>query len=196
MSALNPAELDAAHALILHTVRQQRRVYACGNGGSAATASHLAVDLGKTASVGRRLRPRVVSLTDNVAWLTAVANDISYDECFAEPLRSFLVSGDLVIAISASGESENVVRAFEIAGRMGAARLALVGCGGGRLAESATVAVHVDSRDYGVIESVHLAVVHLLVRLLQQSLSVRRASPLAVEKFPRPATPRPVPLSA
>ncbi|MFQ5494927.1 MAG: SIS domain-containing protein [Phycisphaerae bacterium] len=139
-----------------------------GNGGSAATVSHMAVDLGRIARSATRAGSGVVSLTDNVPWLTAVSNDQSFDDCFAEQLRGPLRPGDLLIGISASGDSENLVRAFRLAQRRGAARLALVGFDGGRLARLATRRIWVDSQDYGIVESVHLFVAHLLRELMSE----------------------------
>ena len=121
---------------------------------------------------------RVVSLTDNVPWLTALANDLEYANCFAEQLRNYLQPEDLVIGISASGDSENIVRAFTLARDCGAHRLALIGFSGGRLAGLATARVWVDSQDYGVVESLHVIVVHAWVRLLasRQPIKVRQAT--------------------
>lgn len=163
---LRHEEIAAAAELIRDARRGDRGVYLCGNGGSASTASHLAADLGKNVRT-RTGRPlRVVSLTDNAAWLTALANDEGYAACFVGQLRNHLQPDDLVIGISASGESENVVRAFEFAHARRAHRLALVGFDGGRLARMATRRLWVDSYDYGIVESVHVMVAHLFVRLL------------------------------
>ncbi len=163
---IKTAEVEEAMGLLQDARRRERGVYICGNGGSASTASHMAADFGKNirSSFGRPMH--VVALTDNVAWLTALANDESYADCFAGQLRNLLRPDDLVIGISASGESENVVRAFEFAAQRRAQRLALVGFDGGRLARMATSRVWVDSYDYGLVESMHLLVAHLLVKLL------------------------------
>jgi len=166
LGLLRAEEIVGAYQLLACALHEGRGVYTCGNGGSAATASHLAVDLGKNLPTASQRRMRVVSLTDNVPWLTALANDQGYADCFAEQLRNYLSPGDLVIGISASGESENVVRAFELAGEMGADRLALVGFDGGRLARLATQRVWVASHDYGIVESLHLMAAHMLVRML------------------------------
>lgn len=162
---LRVEEIGAGYRLLADARSNGRGVYICGNGGSASTASHMAVDLGKNVRGGGN-RMRVVSLTDNVPWLTAVANDQSYADCFAEQLRNYLQPDDLVIGISASGDSDNVVRAFELSRRCGAHRLALIGFDGGRIARLATTRIWVDSHDYGIVESVHLLVVHVLVRML------------------------------
>lgn len=166
LDAVDPVQLRAGVDCLQAVVRAGRTVYVCGNGGSAATASHLAVDLGK--NVASDARPRVVSLTDNVPWLTALANDDGFANCFAGQLINLVQPGDLVIGISASGQSENVIRAFEVGRQHGAKTLALVGFGGGRLAEIADCFVHVDSYDYGIVESVHLIMTHLWVRMLRE----------------------------
>jgi D-sedoheptulose 7-phosphate isomerase len=177
---LRAEEIEGGATLLADALDRGRGVYICGNGGSASTASHLAVDLGKNLCTGPGPRMRVVSLTDNVPWLTAVANDQGYENCFAEQLRNYLEPGDLVIGISASGDSENVVRAFHVACDVGADRLALIGFDGGRLGPLATKRVWVDSHDYGVVESLHLIVTHVWVRMLSadpwraQSLPNRR----------------------
>lgn len=167
MSLLRTRELEAGLALVQDAMTSARGIYLCGNGGSAATASHLAVDLGRIQRRDVQRGAHVVSLTDNVPWLTAVSNDESYEDCFAAQLQHVLQPEDLVIGISASGDSENLVRAFTLARDRGAHRLALVGFGGGRLAELATARVWIDSYDYGVVESVHLFVGHLLVEALK-----------------------------
>ena len=162
LSLIRAEEIASGLALLRDAREGGHGVYLCGNGGSAATASHLAVDLGR--NTGRGMR--AVSLTDNVPWLTAAANDEHYRECFADQLRCLLRPKDLVIGISASGDSENVVRAFEVAQASGARRLAMIGFNGGRLAKLATGRIWVDSHDYGIVESVHGFVAHMLVRTL------------------------------
>lgn len=161
-------EVEAAWRLLHDVMQRDGWVYLCGNGGSAATASHLAVDLGKNLKRKPNRRMRVLSLTDNVPWITALANDLSYDDCFSEQLRNYIKPGDLIIGISASGDSENVVRAFRLAQDYGADRLALIGFDGGRLAKLASAKVWIESYDYGLVESVHGIVAHMLVGLLNE----------------------------
>ena len=100
-------------ALLVEARAQGRQIFVCGNGGSAATASHFATDLGKGASLGREKRFKAMSLVDNVSWLTAMANDTDYSQVFLEPLKNFAQPGDLLIAFSGSGNSPNVVRVVE-----------------------------------------------------------------------------------
>jgi D-sedoheptulose 7-phosphate isomerase len=139
-----------------------RQVFICGNGGSAATASHLACDLVKGASLGRRRRLRVMALTDSMPTVTAYANDVGYDRVFVEHLRNFARSGDLLIAISGSGRSPNVVAAVEYANRAGCRSIGLTGRDGGELGRLARLHLHVPEPHMGRIEDVHMAVCHML----------------------------------
>jgi D-sedoheptulose 7-phosphate isomerase len=180
LTRLRMEQIEAGFALLHDALEHGRGVYICGNGGSASTASHFAVDLGKNLRRRHGPRLRVVSLTDNIAWLTAIANDESYTDCFAEQLRHHLQPDDLLVGLSASGDSENVVRAFELARDVGANRLALVGFDGGRLARLASAIVWVDSHDYGIVESVHLFVVHQLVHRLIEHDDDKLAAPCLV----------------
>lgn len=141
---------------------QGRQIFVCGNGGSAATASHLANDLGKGASYGRPTRFRVLSLTDNVPWMTALANDVDYAAVFAEQLRNFAAPGDLLIAISGSGNSPNVLNAATAARELGLTTVGLTGFGGGQLAGMVDHPLVVASHHMGRVEDVHLIVVHLI----------------------------------
>jgi D-sedoheptulose 7-phosphate isomerase len=156
-----------------------RAVYIIGNGGSAATASHMACDLAKnvypptpTDSVRRF---RVSSLTDNVALITALANDCGYDRVFAEQLANVLQPGDLVVAISASGNSPNVLEALALARRRGARTAALLGFDGGHAKGLVDVAVVVESHDYGHVEDLHLMLNHLVAARMRQALLLAAA---------------------
>lgn len=147
----------------LNRAQQAGRLIAiCGNGGSAATAQHMAADLNKNT----QRRFRCVCLSDNIAHLTALANDEDYEEVFARQLP-LLAAGDLLVVISASGNSPNVVRAATRAHKHGCVVLGLLGMGGGDVLAHCDAAVVVDSGDYGVIEDCHMAVVHALVTVLR-----------------------------
>ena len=166
-----PETVDAIVDLVVDTYRNDQNVFILGNGGSASTATHFACDLSKATIAAGKRRLRVSSLTDNVAVLTAWANDTSFDRVFAEQLLSLLRPGDAVIAVSASGNSPNVLAAMEVAMATGARTAALVGFSGGRLKDIAGVVVHVPVDDYGVVEDCHLVVEHAVtdavrVRLL------------------------------
>jgi D-sedoheptulose 7-phosphate isomerase len=146
-------------------------VFIVGNGGSAATASHLACDLAKGARRDGQPTFRVVALTDNVPLLTAWANDVSYDRVFAEQLRSLAQAGDLLIAISASGNSPNVVAAVEAATALGVETLAISGRRGGRVSRLADHAIRVPSDRIEVVEDAHLIVAHSVCVALRERLA-------------------------
>jgi D-sedoheptulose 7-phosphate isomerase len=137
-------------------------IFVCGNGGSAATASHFATDMVKGASYGRPRRFRIQALTDSVSTLTAYANDVSYDCVFVEQLRNFARPGDIVMAISGSGNSSNVVRAVEYANSTDCRTLALTGFDGGRLARAARLALHIPEGHMGRVEDVHMIICHMI----------------------------------
>jgi D-sedoheptulose 7-phosphate isomerase len=142
--------------------REDRQIFVFGNGGSAANASHFVTDLGKGASDKLSRRFRCLSLNDNTAWITALGNDYSYDQIFAKQLANFARPGDLVLAMSVSGNSPNLVQAFEWANQHGVETVALVGAKRGRLAEMAAHAIVIASDHYGRVEDAHMTICHLL----------------------------------
>ena len=170
LSALDLAAVGRAAALIIAAYDTERTVFICGNGGSASTASHMAADLGKNTVAPGRPRLRVLSLNDNMAWFSALGNDLGYDNVFVEQIENLLQPGDLLIAISASGNSPNVVRAAEFARAHGGKVLALVGFTGGRLLALADVAVHLQSSDYGPVEDGHLILNHIFTAALRERI--------------------------
>jgi D-sedoheptulose 7-phosphate isomerase len=167
---ISPAPVERVVELILAAHRDGRHVYILGNGGSASTASHFACDLSKATIVGDASRLRVTSLTDNVAVLTAWANDTSYERVFAEQLLSLAAPGDVVVIISASGDSPNVLAAARTARELGAATVALVGFAGGALKDLVDVAVQVGSHDYGVVEDCQLVLEHAITASVRGAL--------------------------
>ena len=156
----------SAIARVVQHVQEARdagkRIYAIGNGGSASTASHFVNDMGKGASVGRKKRFKVVPLTDNVEWMTALSNDLSYDEVFAEQLKNFAEPGDLLFAISGSGNSENVLRAVAYAREVGCKTVGFSGFGGGKLKDMVDECIVVDSDHMGRVEDMHLILQHVV----------------------------------
>jgi D-sedoheptulose 7-phosphate isomerase len=143
-------------------LHQDRQVFVFGNGGSAANASHFVTDLGKGASdkVGRRFR--CLSLNDNVSWMTAIGNDYAYEDIFVRQLENFGRAGDLVLALSVSGSSPNVVKAVRWANENGLETIALVGGKRGALGELARHVIAIDSTHYGRVEDAQMGVCHLL----------------------------------
>lgn len=139
-----------------------RQIFVCGNGGSAATASHFVTDMVKGASYGRPSRFRILALTDSTPTLTAYANDVGYEAVFVEPLKNFARPGDLVVGISGSGNSPNVLRAIEYANSIGCRTLALTGRDGGRLGPMAQLNILVPEPHMGRIEDAHLVICHMI----------------------------------
>ncbi len=148
-----------------------RQVFIMGNGGSASTASHFACDLGKGTIVLGKPRFRVISLNDNMALMTALSNDFGYENIFVEQLTNLLNPGDILIAITASGNSENILRAVEYAKSKGAATIGFVGFGGGKLRSLADFSIVISSRNYGRVEDVHLVLEHLICQYLEKRLN-------------------------
>src|SRR5262245_1395096 len=143
-------------------LKNDRQVFVFGNGGSAANASHFATDLGKGASdkVGRRFR--VLSLNDNVSWMTALANDYAYEDAYVGQLQNYGREGDLAIGISVSGNSPNCVKALEWARKNGLGTVALVGAKRGRMAEIAAQAIVINDTHYGRVEDAQMGICHML----------------------------------
>jgi D-sedoheptulose 7-phosphate isomerase len=157
-------------ATVVDLVRRARqsggRIFVMGNGGSAATASHLVCDLMKTSRIPGGPPIRAYALTDNVPLLTAWANDDGYEAVFAEQLANLVAPTDLVIAVSVSGRSPNILAALHAATRAGATRVGFLGSDGGAALELVDAAMHVCCEDQGIVESVHLAMVHALAKAL------------------------------
>lgn len=167
--ALDFASLDCAAAILLDAYTRRAGVFSCGNGGSASIANHLACDHVKGVRTKTDLVPRVVSLSNNVEVLTAIANDLSYEDIFAYQLQSHARPGDVLIAISSSGRSANIVRALTWARENGLRTIALTGFEGGAARTLAEVAIHFGGTNYGIIEDLHQAVMHALAQYIRQS---------------------------
>ncbi|MEO2020877.1 MAG: SIS domain-containing protein [Pirellulaceae bacterium] len=152
--------------LIYQAWEDEKFVFIFGNGGSGTTASHMAEDLGKSTLLESDLRDpdrkrlKVLSLTDNVGWIMAVGNDLDYDQIFVQQLMNYGSQGDLVIAISGSGNSPNVLNAVEWANQQGLKTFGLTGYDGGQLKTLQQAGLHVDLDDMGMVESIHLCLFH------------------------------------
>jgi D-sedoheptulose 7-phosphate isomerase len=162
-------KLAAVESLIRATLTRDANIFSIGNGGSAAIANHLVCDHSKGIRADTDFRPRIQSLSANVELITAVSNDISYDEVFAFQLSTFARPGDLLITISSSGNSENVVRAIKWARAHQIVTIAMTGFDGGRSAQLCDVNLHVASENYGVIEDIHQSLMHVLAQFIRQS---------------------------
>jgi D-sedoheptulose 7-phosphate isomerase len=164
LGRVDPAALERLCAAVVRVHERRGTIFVCGNGGSATTASHFAQDLAKSTLLGPddADRLRVVALTD-VSVLTAWANDHGFDTVFEQPLRALARPGDLLVALSGSGNSANVLNAVRWANASGIETFAVTGFDGGELRRLAADAVHVDVADMEIAENVHLAVAHVVV---------------------------------
>jgi D-sedoheptulose 7-phosphate isomerase len=141
---------------------EERSIFVCGNGGSAATASHFVCDMVKGASYGRSPRFRIMALGDGLPTLTAYANDAGYDRVFVEHLKNFARPGDVVMAISGSGNSPSVLRAVEYGASIGCRTIALTGRDGGQLGRIAELNIQAAHPHMGRIEDCHTIVTHMI----------------------------------
>lgn len=168
-ASVDRARLQEAAVILTRVHGEGGMVYSCGNGGSAAIANHLVCDHCKLVRTDTDLTPRIYSLSSTTEILTAVANDLSYDEVFAYQLSALAKPGDALITISSSGDSENIVRAARWAIDNGLPLISMTGFSGGRSAKMAHVNLHVDAHNYGVIEDVHQALMHILAQYIRQA---------------------------
>jgi phosphoheptose isomerase len=168
-ASIDLTSLDHATDTLLKAYTRGNLAFSCGNGGSAAVANHLQCDHLKGVRTGTDLEPRVVSLCSNVELLTAIANDLGYQDSFAYQLRAQSKPGDVLIAISSSGRSSNILRALQWARDNGLRTIALTGFDGGGAREIAEIAIHVDSSNYGVVEDLHQSVMHAMAQYIRQT---------------------------
>ena len=166
LNRLDRAGLNLFIEKILSTYRAGRTIFVFGNGGSGDTASHFCGDFNKGVSYGLEKRLKIICLNDNTSALTAIANDISYDDVFVEQLKNFVVPDDLVIGISCSGNSKNVIKALELANHVGAFTVAFCGYTGGTVKNVASLAVHAEIEDMEVCEDVHLVIMHCIKQII------------------------------
>jgi len=171
------AAVERIVPILLRARAEDRTIFFFGNGGSASTASHFVTDIAKvaggTAGHGPGKRFRCVSLNDNIPGLTAWANDVGYAEVFSGPLKALAEKGDVVVAISGSGNSPNVLEAVKTARAMGLTTIGLTGIGGGKLKDMVDVALVVPSNSMQHTEDTHLITLHLLTAYLRDEQPVR-----------------------
>ncbi|HEU5403996.1 MAG TPA: SIS domain-containing protein [Terriglobales bacterium] len=163
--------VDRIAATIWQAHETGRTIFLFGNGGSASLASHFACDLAKGTIADGRRRLRAIALTDNIPMMTAWANDCDYKEIFAEQLRGLVQKDDVVLAISGSGNSLNVVRGLEVGREAGATLIAMTGYEGGQVKDLCDVCLIVPSNDMQHIEDAHLSVAHAIYKLIRHRMS-------------------------
>jgi len=178
LARINPAEVKALADAVYDCYQHGRFVFLCGNGGSGSNCSHFCEDLGKCTLLradydnDRKKRLRILSLTDNTPYILAWANDEGFERVFAEQLKNLASPGDLLIAISGSGNSPNVLRAVEWANRNGLKTFGCTGFDGGKLRKLAHQGLHVPLDDMGIVESIHLTAFHWVVDDLHRRISL------------------------
>ena len=170
LDQLTPENLEPVITTMIDTFKSGNTLFVAGNGGSAATASHMQVDFSFFVRYFTQYRPKIRALTDNVPMMTAVGNDTSFDDIFVEQLKGHFVAGDVLLCISASGNSENVVRAAQYANDNGGTSIAWVGFTGGKLKDVSTISLHLENEkgDYGPIEDMHMILDHMIVNYLAE----------------------------
>ena len=162
--------VDKIVQMIYKAYRDNKYVFIMGNGGSASTASHFACDLGKGTICEGKPRFRVMSLNDNMPLITALSNDFGYERVFIEQLMNLVNRGDLVISITGSGNSPNILKAVEYAKKQGAKTIGLIGFGGGKLQEIVDEHITVSNTNYGQVEDIHLILAHALSQYFKEMI--------------------------
>jgi D-sedoheptulose 7-phosphate isomerase len=163
-------EVRAVVEILFEAWQSRRTIFIIGNGGSAATASHMMNDLNKFTAVGDVPRVRSIALTDNVPLMTAIGNDLAYGDIFVEPLKNLLEPTDILIAISTSGNSPNVIKAVEYARSRGVKVVGFCGAPGGKLAQMADVKVVIPSKRIGHQEDGHMVLDHVISAALRERI--------------------------
>ena len=168
-TSVNRTKIIQAAEILTQIYSNGGTLYTCGNGGSASLANHFVCDHCKLVQTDTKLTPKIISLSSKIELMTAIGNDISYDEIFSYQLRSMAKSGDALMTISSSGDSENIIRAALWAKENDIPVISMTGFSGGRSAKMADVNLHVSADNYGIIEDVHGSLLHLLAQYIRQA---------------------------
>jgi D-sedoheptulose 7-phosphate isomerase len=167
MNGVDRSSLEIATDMFDLAYQQGRTVYVCGNGGSAAIANHMVCDHGKLVQTDTNLRVKIHSLSNSNELITAIANDISFDEVFSYPLQSMGQQDDILLTISGSGESPNIIKAIEAARDCNMKVVSFTGFSGGKSARLADVNVHVPSDNYGIVEDIHQSLMQIIAQFIR-----------------------------
>lgn len=183
-----PVELIEEVINTLHEARiAEKQIFIMGNGGSASTASHFVCDLAKNTRKEGWPHYKAIGLTDNMAIFSAYANDEGYDNVFAQQLASLISTGDVVIGISASGNSPNVLKAMEVAQQHQATRIGFTGFDGGKLGKMVDYHIHIPNNNYGQVEDIHLMLEHMTINALQERIEIESPPQKVLEAIPVPS---------
>ncbi len=166
--------IEEAKKILFQAWKRDKKIFVMGNGGSASTSTHMAADIGK-GTLSREYddtmkRFKIMSLTDNMASVMAFSNDYGYEHVFVQQLKNLVSEGDVVIGISASGNSPNVIEALDFANEKNAITIGLLGFDGGKIKDMVDVAIHIKDNHYGRVEDIHLIINHLFVDMLEHEM--------------------------
>jgi len=157
--------------LLLRAYENENNIFVCGNGGSASTASHFACDINKGVSYGLEKRFKIIPLTDNFATITAYSNDVGYEDVFVEQLKNFFQKGDIIIGISGSGNSKNVIKAVEFVNNNNGISIGWTGYSGGILKSITHHSINANVMDMQTSEDIHMILVHIIMKVLRKKLT-------------------------
>lgn len=167
---INIEEFEKLEEIIFNAYKNNKTIFIIGNGGSASAATHWSCDFSKGTRVENKRPLKCISLTDNIALITAISNDISYDDVFVEQLKVFFSKGDVLIGISASGNSENIVRALKHCKDNCGTAIAIVGFTGGKCREIADYSVYIPNNEYGIVEDIHIIIDHMVSQKIKKRI--------------------------
>jgi D-sedoheptulose 7-phosphate isomerase len=169
LNKLNIKDIESVRDLFMEAKANGKQIFVFGNGGSGSTASHMVCDILKGCSYGKEKRFKIICLNDNIPTILAYANDVSYDEVFLEQLKNYLNEGDVVLGISGSGNSINVLKAIEYANKNNAKTIGFTGFTGGKLKEISHVSVNANINDMQISEDIHFIIMHILYKLFNSN---------------------------
>ena len=166
---VNIKEFEDFIEALIEAYEMESHIFICGNGGSASTASHFACDINKGVSYGKDKRYKMICLNDNIPTILAYGNDVSYDDVFVEQLKNFMTKDDLMIGVSGSGNSENVLKTIEYSNKNGGKTFGICGFGGGRLKNAAQKSIVINSNDMQKVEDLHIIILHCAFQYLYKN---------------------------
>ena len=167
LSSIDRQEFEKIAKLLDKTIVEERNIFCCGNGGSAAIAEHFVCDFLKGTATDATIQPLIHSLTSSIPTITAVANDISYDDIFSFQLKRYAKEGDTLICVSSSGNSPNIINAIEEAKKLSVNTISFVGFQGGQAKSLSDHSIHINVNNYGIVEDIHHSLMHMLSQYIR-----------------------------
>lgn len=165
---LNKKKLSYAAKLVFETIKRNKKIFVCGNGGSASLANHMLCDYSKTLRQNTNLKPKIISLVSNLELITAISNDLNYDDIFSFQLENLCENGDLIVVFSSSGNSKNLVKLEKLAKKNKLKILSFLGFTGGYIKNKSNICIHFPINNYGISEDCNHIVMHAILQFLKQ----------------------------